>query len=145
MRRCPGLVAILMAFALLCAGPTALLASSEGGHGGEAKKGDGKDEAKIENGVLKYGPVTVNVLSNKGYKILRLAMQIQCLDNGTAERLTKPDIKEAVLFLLSTRLAEDLLPGTGKMVLRKDLLELFRKYTGHDRVKELYFTEFVLQ
>ena len=152
MRRCVVVLALLLAFAVACPPPATVWASSEGGHGGgekkeakkESKKGD-KEGAKIENGVLNYGPVVVNILSNKGYRILKLSMQIQCEDNGSAERLTKPDVKQAVLLLLSTRVGEELLANTGKMILRKDLLATLSEYAGQGKVKNLYFTEFVLQ
>lgn len=145
MRRCVFLVSVLVAAALIVPAPSSLWASAEEGHGSAAKGEGKKDKNKIENGILNYGPVTVNVLSNKGYRILRLVMEIHCEDNAAAERLTLPDVKEAVMMLLSTRVGEDLLPATGKMVLRKDLLELFGQYAGQGKVKELYFTEFVLQ
>jgi flagellar FliL protein len=135
---------LLLVVGLVCPYP-ASFASSEGDHGGDAKKGEGKEAGKIENGVLNYGPVVVNVLSNKGYHILRLGMQIQCDDNASAERLTKPDAKEALMLLLSTRMAEELLPSTGKMILRKDLMECMSGFAGQGKVKGLYFTDFVLQ
>lgn len=148
MRRCVVVLALVLACAVACPPPATVWASSEGGHGGgekkEAKKGD-KEGAKIENGVLNYGPVVVNILSNKGYRILKLSMQIQCEDNGSAERLTQPDVKQAVLLLLSTRVGEELLANTGKMILRKDLLATLSEYAGQGKVKNLYFTEFVLQ
>lgn len=124
---------------------TGVLASSEGGHGSESKKGDKKEAGKAVDGVLDIGPVMVNVLSNKGYKFFRLGMQVKCADNTGAERLLLPDAREDLIMLLSSKLAEDLLTNAGKMALRKDLIELFSKYAGADKVKELYFTEFVFQ
>jgi len=146
MRRCVAALAVLLCFAIAGSPPVTGWAAE--GHGGgekkEAKKGEGKED-KIENGVLNYGPVVVNVLSNKGYRILKLSMQIQCADNSTAERLIQPDAKQAVLLLLSTRVGEDLLASTGKMVLRQDLLGCMSKFAGPGKIKNIYFTEFVLQ
>lgn len=150
MRRLVAALALLLALAIVCPPVPTVWASSEGGHGGgekkkESKEGKGKEGEKIENGVLNYGPVVVNVLSNKGYKILKLSMQIQCEDNAAAERLTKPDAKQAVLLLLSTRVGEELLPNSGKMILRKDLMAAMSEFTGPGKIKSIYFTEFVLQ
>ena len=76
MRRCVAALAVLLCFAIAGSPPVTGWAA-EGGHGGgekkDAKKGEGKED-KIENGVLNYGPVVVNVLSNKGYRILKLSM-----------------------------------------------------------------------
>lgn len=149
MRRFVVAVAVLLTVAVACPPPASVWASSEGGHGGgenkkESKSGGGKEE-KIENGVLNYGPVVVNVLSNKGYRILKLSMQIQCADNDAAKRLTQSDVKQAVLLLLSTRVGEELLPSSGKMILRKDLMAAMSEFTGPEKIKSIYFTEFVLQ
>ena len=139
---------LLLAFVLVPPHSASLHASSEGGHGGDSKgekKGDKKEAGKAVDGVIDIGPLVVNVLSNKGYRYLKLTMQVQCEDNSTAERLVKPDAKEDLIFFLSTKLAEDLLGDAGKMVLRKDLLDLFGKYAGQGKVKNIFFTEFVIQ
>jgi len=144
---------LLLAFLLVPPATGMLQASSEGGHGGDSKKsekksekkGDKKDAGKAEDGVIDIGPVTVNVLSNKGYKFLRLAMQVQCADNTAAERLVLPDAKEDMILFLSTKLAEDLQGNPGKMILRRDMIDLCNKYAGQGKVKNIYFTEFVFQ
>ncbi len=130
---------------LLLLAPAAVHASTPEGHGGQAKKGDKKEAGKPVDGRIDVGPIVVNVLSNKGYRFLRLAMDVQCEDNSAAERILGPDAKEAVMLLLSTRMAEDLLPPTGKMILRKDLVECLGQFTGAGKVKNIYFTDFVLQ
>lgn len=136
------LIAVLALLLLL---PCAAHASSEGGSHGDSGKGEKKEPGKAENGVITIGPLTVNILSNKGYRFMRLAMQVECTDNAAAERLVKPDAREDLIFLLSNKLAEDLLSNSGKMVLRQELLDLFTKYAGPGKVKNIYFTEFVFQ
>ena len=134
---------MLLAFVLATPHMGALHASSEGGHGGDSKKsekkGEGKDAGKPENGAIVIGPLTVNILSNKGFRFLRLSMLVQCEDNGAAERITLPDAREDLIFRLSTKLAEDLLTNAGKMALRQELIELFNKYAGAGKVKNIYF------
>ena len=140
---------MLLAFVLATPHLGALHASSEGGHGGDSKKsekkGEGKDAGKPENGAIVIGPLTVNILSNKGFRFLRLSMLVQCEDNAAAERITLPDAWEDLIFRLSTKLAEDLLTNAGKMALRQELIELFNKYAGAGKVKNIYFQEFVFQ
>ena len=65
--------------------------------------------------------------------------------NAAAERITLPDAREDLIFRLSTKLAEDLLTNAGKMALRQELIELFNKYAGAGKVKNIYFQEFVFQ
>lgn len=140
---------LLLAFLLVPPSTGMLQASSEGGHGGDSKKsekkGDKKEAGKAADGVIDIGPVTVNVLSTKGYKFLRLTMQVQCADNAAAERLVLPDAKEDMILFLSTKLAEDLQGNPGKMILRRDMIDLCNKYAGQGKVKNIYFTEFVFQ
>ena len=140
---------LFLAFLLVPPAQSQLQASAEGGHGGDSKKsekkGDKKEAGKAENGAITIGPLTVNVLSNKGYRYFRLTLDVQCEDNAAAERLTQPDCRQDLIFLLSSKLAEDLLTSAGKMALRHDLIELFSKYAGQGKVKDVYFTEFVFQ
>ena len=147
MRYCVKLVVLLLMLAL--AALPAAWASSEGGHGGgvskKKEKGEKKEAGKVENGVITIGPLVVNILSNKGYRFLRLEMIVECEDNEAAERLVKADAKEDLIFLLSSKLADDLLSNAGKMILRKELLDLFSKYDGPGKVKNIYFGEFVFQ
>lgn len=131
---------LLLCAALAMTAP-ALHASSEGGHGG----GEKKEAGKAENGVITIGPLTVNILSNKGYRFFRLSMVVQCDSNADAERLLLPDVRQDLVFTLSSKLAEDLLTNSGKMVLRQELIKLFDKYAGEGKVKNLYFQEFVFQ
>jgi len=136
---------LLLAVLLVVSGPAGLYASSEGGHGSESGKGEKKEAGKAVDGVIDIGPLVVNILSNKGYKFLRLGMQVRCADNASAERLLRPDAREELILTLSSKVAEDLLTNAGKMVLRKDLIALFGKYAGEGKVQDLYFTEFVFQ
>lgn len=147
MRQCVKLVVFLLMLTLIL--PPSVPASSEGGHGGgeskKKEKGDKKEAGKIENGVVTIGPLVVNILSNKGYRFFRLEMIVECADNEAAERLVKADAKEELVLMLSNKMADDLLSNSGKMVLRKELLDLFSKYAGQGKVKTLYFSEFVFQ
>lgn len=147
MRQCVKLVLFLLMLTLAL--PPAVSASSEGGHGGgeskKKEKGDKKEAGKAENGVITIGPLVVNVMSNKGYRFFRLEMIVECADNEAAERLVQADAKEDLVLMLSNKMADDLLSNSGKMVLRKELIDLFSKYAGQGKVKNLYFSEFVFQ
>ena len=153
MRQCVKLVLFLLVLALIV--PSSVSASSEGGHGGgdskkkeksdKKEKGDKKEAGKAENGVITIGPLVVNILSNKGYRYFRLEMIVECADNEAAEQLVKADAKEDLIFMLSNKMADDLLSNAGKMILRKELIDLFSRYAGPGKVKNLYFSEFVFQ
>lgn len=147
MRQCVKLVLFLLL--LTVALPPTVPASSEGGHGGgeskKKEKGDKKEAGKAENGVITIGPLVVNILSNKGYRFFRLEMIVECADNEAAERLVQADVKEELVLTLSNKMADDLLSNSGKIVLRKELMDLFSKYAGQGKVKNLYFSEFVFQ
>lgn len=139
-----GRVWALLLAAVLVAVTPAMGQAAEEGHG-KSEKGDKKEAGKAENGAITLGPLVVNVLSRKGYRYFRLSMVVQCDDNAAAERLLKPDAREDLVLSLSTKMAEDLLTPAGKMVLRKELMELFNKYAAPGKVQEIYFTEFVFQ
>ncbi|QAZ67993.1 flagellar basal body-associated FliL family protein [Solidesulfovibrio carbinolicus] len=142
-------IGLALILALFLALPQVLPASSGGG---EAKKQEKKEEkkekkepGKVENGVITIGPMTVNILSKKGYRFMRLEMIVECVDDPSAERLYKADAREDLILMLSNKLAEDLLTNSGKMILRKELMDLFTTYAGPGKVKNIYFGEFVFQ
>lgn len=148
MRRLVVCCLVLFTLGVVLPAASPVRASSGGGEGGEAKKkekGDKKEAGKAENGVITIGPLVVNILSNKGYRFLRLSLIVECEDNEAAERLVRADAKEELILLLSNKVADDLLPNAGKMILRKELLDLFAKFAGPGKVKNLYFSEFVFQ
>ena len=142
-------IGIVLMLALLLALPPAATASSGGGESKKQEKKEEKKEkkepGKVENGVITIGPMTVNILSKKGYRFMRLEMIVECADDPSAERLYKADAREELILMLSNKLAEDLLTNSGKMILRKELMDLFTKYAGPGKVKNIYFGEFVFQ
>ncbi|MHC1789683.1 flagellar basal body-associated FliL family protein [Solidesulfovibrio sp.] len=148
MRRLLGCFLVLFILGVVLLPAPSPVRASSGGEGGEAKKkekGDKKEAGKAENGVITIGPLVVNIHSNKGYRFLRLSLIVECEDDAAAERLVRADAKEELILMLSTKVADDLLPNAGKMILRKELMDLFSKFAGPGKVKNLYFSEFVFQ
>lgn len=140
-----GLVLLVLLFAVPHVLPTPCAAAEGHGEAKKGEKGDKKEAGKPDNGAILIGPLTVNVLSNKGYRYFRLSMLVQCQDNDAATRITLPDARQDLIFVLSSKMAEDLLTNAGKMALRQELTTLFDKYAGQGKVKDIYFQEFVIQ
>jgi flagellar FliL protein len=57
----------------------------------------------------------------------------------------KPRVRDVVLGVLATRSSDDLLTATGKSKLKQDLLQTLQERVPELQVREIYFTEFLVQ
>ena len=110
-----------------------------GGHGGESK------------GPM-IDPFVVNLADAGGRRYLRTSMKLELRKATESEPfLTErmPQVRDAILLLLSGKTSDQLLTAEGKSALRTELITLLNKVLKKKKlkkpVKSLYFTEFLIQ
>ncbi len=118
-------------------------ASSGGGHGGghgEESKGPMID------------PFVVNLADAGSRRYLRTSMKLELRKAAESEPLLTermPQVRDAILVLLSGKMSDQLLTSEGKTALRTELITLLNKVLKKKKlkkpVKNLYFTEFLIQ
>jgi len=121
-------------------------AKSSEAHGGEAKPGEpGAATAKI-GPILDLDPFIVN-LADTEPRFLKVTIKLE-LDGAPAkaevtERI--PQVRDALLILLSSKETQNLKPTAGKLQLRDEILQRINSLLSTGQARNAYFTEFVVQ
>ncbi|MGD0883895.1 MAG: flagellar basal body-associated FliL family protein [Thermodesulfovibrionales bacterium] len=113
------------------------------GKGGEAHK---KEETKYAKAALvSLDPFVMN-LAEQG-RFLKVSMQFELTDLSYEPLFTDkiPQIRDSIITLMSSKSAESVSSPEGKFQLKDELLLRTNQAIGKDILKNLYFTEFVMQ
>ncbi|TAN44322.1 MAG: flagellar basal body-associated FliL family protein [Nitrospirae bacterium] len=144
------LIIIIIAVVLLVAGGGGaffFLKKSGGGEGKDAKK---EADKKAEEVVMyPIDPFVVNLSDQGGNKFLKVTLQLELANAGpqTAEKtkLKNPQLRDAIITLLTSKSAETLVSPEGKLQLKDEISVRTNQILGENAVKNVYLTEFVMQ
>lgn len=126
--------------------------AAEGEHGGgEAKGGEhggGESGGEGKMGLfVSLDPFIVNLASDAGKRYLKVTMQLELarpeMTNEVNNRM--PQIKDAIITVLSSKPAEELLTIEGKFRLKEQVLTRVNNLLTSGVVKNVFFVEFVIQ
>ncbi|MCS6924371.1 MAG: flagellar basal body-associated FliL family protein [Candidatus Binatia bacterium] len=109
----------------------------------EGGKGHGEKQAAE----TRLDPFVVNLADQPGRRYLRTTLQLvlhQPQDKERVEQAT-PRVRDAVLLLLSSKRAEELLTVEGKTQLREEILKQINTTIGKETVAAVYFVDFLIQ
>ena len=89
----------------------------------------------------------VNLADPQGKRYLRLTITLELESPEAVERATKmvPKLRDMVIVLLTSLTFEEVMTPEGKVQIRDELLERFNQILRPDRVRNIYFTDFVVQ
>jgi len=117
--------------------------------GGNKKNTDGADHQKGEKAaqtvLVPLDPFVLN-LAEPG-RFLKLTIHFELSDPLNQQMVTDhiPQLKDAIIILISSKSIESLSSPEGKLQLKDELLLRANLTIGKDIFKNLYFTEFVMQ
>ncbi len=108
-----------------------------------------KEAAEPAGGVVPLEPFLVNLADKSGSRYLRTTLKLIVPDEKTAERIAKNDVaitrtRSAILELLTTETAEQLVTADGKAALKKAIGERVSPLVGV-QVSDVLFADFVVQ
>jgi len=122
------------------------------------KKDKNKDQSQESNfqAEVNKEPATyaldtfiVNLLSKSGTakRYLKIGMIFEINDKLYSVLLdkNKPQIRDSILILLSSKTFKDISPMEGKIELKQSLILRINQIVGQTIVSNIYFTEFVVQ
>ena len=115
---------------------------------GEPSKAVKKVEPKDEIGTMfPLEPFVVNLADSSGKRFLKTTMELELSDEALAEEIKArlPQIKDSILLLLSSKNFNDIYTVHGKIKLREEIIIRVNTFLKHGRVRNVYFTEFVIQ
>lgn len=131
--------------------PSAQTASVSNGHGGAGPERGGGEGSGHDKGVpaafFDMDPFIVNLADAPDVRYLKLVMKVELERAEVTADLTArlPQVRDAVLMLLSSKESAALRTVQGKSQLREELIQRLNSVTPRGGVRTVYFTEFVLQ
>jgi len=99
-----------------------------------------------------FKDIIVNLADPSGDRYLKISLALVMQGKAksqsgesSGETIEDALIKNTIITILSTKTSENLLTLSGKEELRKQLITAINKALGEDVVKDIYFTDFVVQ
>ena len=113
----------------------------------DAQKED-KEAAEDEDFVGKMIPMEtflVNLSGNRGSKLLKLNMEFEIEGEKVADEIDKrkPQIRDIVIILLSSKTYAQLSSTEGKEFLRDEVRDTVNSFLIKGKIKRVHFTEFI--
>jgi flagellar protein FliL len=86
-------------------------------------------------------------LADTDPRYLKLTVKVEVETAQTKQEVTErtPQIRDAILILLTSKDSQSLRPAAGKLQLRDEILERVNPLLSTGEAKNIYFTEFVVQ
>lgn len=118
-----------------------------------SKKTDEADiEAETENQEL-IGPILsldtfiVNLIGDRGKNYLKAKIELELDSEKTTAEVNArlPQIRDSILTLLSSKSNEDINSLEGKYQLRAEILTTINQYLKTGKIRNVYFTDFIVQ
>lgn len=114
-------------------------------------EGEEEKDAKDTNAIL--GPMypldsfIVNLADSEGKRFLKVTIELELSNEEVKEEVTKrmPQIKDTALTLLSSKSFDDVYLLEGKFKVREELITRLNTLLKTGKVKNAFFTEFVIQ
>lgn len=119
----------------------------ENGSGDNAEEGDGDAFFGGDAKILEMKPFVVNLQDHSGTRYLKLTIGVELDSNQSKKRLKrlKPKVRNSLIILLSSKSFTEIGSIQGKYKLRDEIVDRINYILQGDKVKTVYFTEFVVQ
>ncbi|OKY74595.1 MAG: flagellar basal body protein FliL [Desulfobulbaceae bacterium DB1] len=97
--------------------------------------------------IVTLDPFVVNLADPKGNRYLKMTISMELESLEASERTQKlaPKLRDIVIMMLTSLSFEEVMTPEGKLRIRDELLERFSRVTKPDKIKNIYFSEFVVQ
>lgn len=92
-------------------------------------------------------PFVVNLSDPMGRRYLKITMDVEMADVASVAELNAvmPRVKDTLLLLLSSKSFADISTLDQKLELKNDIVDRLNQIVGKAKVRNVYFTEFVIQ
>lgn len=121
---------------------------AEGGHTAPPAEGAAAPaEGEAASLMVEFQPFVVNLNDSGGKRFLKMSMSMEAETAEVQKELTAkmPQVRDMVLLLLSSLAYDDVSTMDGKMRLRSQILNRTNTQLTYGKVKNIYFSEFVVQ
>lgn len=119
-----------------------------GGHGnpGDPKGANSKnDEEDFIGKTIPMEMFLVNLSGNRGNKVLKVNMELEVEGDRIADEIDKrkPQIRDIIIILLSSKTYAQLSSVEGKEFLRDEIRDTVNSFLTKGKIKRVHFTEFI--
>ena len=124
-------------------GPAAENATAEG----EGHKAEAPAVAETGGQLVTLDAFVVNLSDPMGRRYLKTTLDVEVANAAAAAELTAamPKVKDTLLLLLSSKSFADISSMDKKIELKNDIVSRLNQIIGKNKVRNVYFTEFVVQ
>ena len=111
----------------------------------EADRAGKEDELTIGK-LIPMETFTVNLAGTKGAKYARVNMELEVDGSKVEEEIDKrkPQIRDIIVILLSSKTYDSVTSKEGKLFLRNEIRDTLNSFLTKGKVKQIYFTDFVV-
>jgi flagellar FliL protein len=110
-------------------------------------------DIKVDRTYLKVGPLfelplfVANLISRKGKRYLRVKINFEMDNEALQDELTTKQaiISDIVLGILTSKTVEDLMSIKGKSRTKQEMIVTLNKSLLDGKIKNIFFTEFIIQ
>jgi flagellar protein FliL len=103
--------------------------------------------AEDQSAAQDLGSFLVNLSDPGGKRYLKVALQLELSSPKASQELNRRsvEVRDIILTILSSKEYSEIGSASGKMMLKRELLTKLNKTLRDGQVKEIYFTEFLVQ
>ncbi len=111
----------------------------------EKQKEEAAHEAEFIGKVIPLETFIVNLAGSRGRKIAKVNMEIELEGEKVAEEIEKrkPQIRDIIIILLSSKTFEEVSTREGKDFLRNEIRDTVNAFLTKGKIKNVFFTEFI--
>ena len=97
--------------------------------------------------IFSLEPFVVNLADPTGKRYLKVKIDVELETELAVTHATEltPKLRDMVIMMLTSLSFEDVMTPEGKIQIRDELLERFSQVMRPDKIKNIYFTDFVVQ
>jgi len=108
---------------------------------------EAEEESEEIGPLYSLGTLIVNLADEGGKRYLRVSIELELESQELTEEVEKrlPQVRDSILMILPTKTFNDINTTPGKIAVRDELIAAMNGIVKGGKIKNLYFTEFVVQ
>lgn len=138
------LAAVVGAYFLLFSEPTEEELAAQIAHD---QKVSGKERGPQVGIMMDLDPFIINLAHPKARRFLKASITLELVNEKAKQDAVTllPRIRNDTIMLLTSQTMEDIITMEGKIRLRDQIMARLTRILGPDRIKNIYFAQFVVQ
>jgi len=118
------------------------------GHTAAPEEAEPEAHQAVQVGALHaFDPFLANLEDTDGNRYLKASLQVEFFEAEAPHDFEAriPQLRDLLLTLFTSKTYAEIRTPEGKALLRDDIINRINRTMGHDVVKAVYFTEFIVQ